>query len=196
MLIEFITFIVTMLLLIYIMGRRAKEERKKKLDPEYVHKQQEAKKKLIREFERALDIEEEEEEVALPVHKAPPKPLPLPPPKSLSPQSSIVSHKERKKYDFKTSFAEYHPTTDIEKRHLAPTITEESIHIGDDPVVSADLTFGDREAYQIELGEPSTKIRKEIDRLPSRRKMVIYSMIFGKPKAFQQIDFREFPLIE
>jgi len=192
MLIEFIAFVLTMLILIYMMGRRAKEERRKMRDPEYVRKQQDAKKRLLRELTQAFEIEEEEEEEG----RKPPPPL-----ESLKilpsmPVSSIPKIKERQKYDFVTSFKEYRPASAIEKRQLTPSITEETIRIADEPVVSSDLTFGDQQAYQIKQEEKTSRIREEVKSLPSRRKMLVYHIIFGRPKAFRPFESQEFPMIE
>lgn len=181
--IEFIGFVVSMLAFIWLMGKRAKEERKRRREhPEEFEEEIQAQKQEIKEMFKALNVdvyedeefeEEEEEEEAY-------TPPPPPPPK------------KRKRYqEFKTSFADYELQSDIEEQHLREFVTEEENLVYATPIVSTDMVYSDQTAYDILSESGRSRIGREVDSLPSLRQLILYHEVIGQPKAFRLIDAHE-----
>lgn len=186
--IEFIGFFFSMLLMIWLMGRRATEERKRRREePEKetrtdLRRQKEQLKEILKTLN--LELEEEEDEDVY----VPPQP---PPAKKVSPPPSTKSKPARMGSEFKTSFANYETHTNIEDRRIPVHVTDKTIDVYTQPIVSLDMSFGDQQAYEIVQKVEESRVRDKIDTLPSLRDMVVFHEILDAPKGLRNIDAHE-----
>lgn len=188
-LIEFAAFIISILALIFLMGRRAREERKRLKDPEVYKQQLKEREKLLKDLFQTLEVEEEEEVIPEPEPESIPQQKPLPAPIRRRPPT-------RKGYEFTTSFKDYETHTAIEDRYIGTRVSDETIHIAEEPIMSLDMTFTDKRPYEIIKETEQSRLHQEIEELPSLRKMLIYHEVFSRPKALRPTESHEFPLSE
>jgi len=163
-LIDFIGFIVTMLLLIFWMMRQAWQVQKKPLkESEEVENPSEELKDLL----KSLDIE---------LEGAAPKPPP-PPPKKKKTQGFIPSEK---------------PHQRRKKPEPAPTLGSEAQLDISETVEHQDLSRWERDAYEIKEKKREARIEDLLDTLPEKRNMVLYKVILDQPRGLQKEPWHEY----
>ncbi len=181
--IEFIGFIVTMIVLFFILLRRSWEERKRRQNPEQYEEQEEDREKALREFLRSLNVEVDDtgtfrEETPAP----PPPPEPeAPPPKPTRPKRLV-----RDSYELETGIDEYIKTVGVESRKYETDVGKiEFRELGQD-ILTEDLFLEPSTGEWGVIGRKGKpRIQKIFDNLKRPGDLVIYREILGKPKALQ-----------
>ncbi len=188
--IEFIGFIISLLALIYLSARRAKEERRRRAHPEdYAEeeaREQQAYKELLQKLE--LPIPPELEDIPSSQASAPPPAQPPRPPVHIKKPfvRPTTGRTVRHGFEFHSDIEDRKRQTAIEQRHIRsqvnlrdnkrfkPAVASESMRV--------DTTGG---AYTLGKHRGYSKARQLLEGLNSPGDIVLLHEIIGKPKSLQ-----------
>ncbi len=183
---DLIGFVISILALIYIMFKQAKGRGSS--DMEEGQPASDKREQALHEFLKSLegDLEEEEEHPK----RLPPKPV-IPPPPKPQPKPKI-QRTVSDDFHFKTDIKDF--KTDIEHRNLMIDIGQAQFDEYGNKVVSADLQMQGQQAYRIISTVEKSRLKSLLQTLPSKRDMLIYQEVMGRPKALRQsIDSYDYP---
>lgn len=210
--VEFIGLIVSLIFLALISARQAREERKRRANPEQWEKEQAHKQQSLREMFRSMHIEIEED------RKSPPRyplrdeldleeeeqenprlsrRLPVPPPITATPRSRLQvatrkpSRMVQADYGFKYSMDRFKQVRPIDQQRLSSAIDKRRIGR---QVVSGDMV-GDIHggAYSLERALAPSRAAALVKRLTTPRDMLVYRELIGPPKGLSPPNFRGGP---
>ncbi len=190
--VQFIGFLISVLAIMVIMGRKSRNERQRRQHPEQYmekeRKQKELLKQVMHDLGMDVEKEEEEEEEVEELHPAIKKRVAYAPPPG--PDFSKMQTKAKPhipfedKYAFKDRFDDYHTETAIEKRRFKTAIEERNKFSGE-KIVSPEYRHGP-DAYTIRKRDEVARGTRVIGSLHSRKEMVILHEIIDKPKALKR----------
>jgi len=193
-LIEFIGFIISVTAMIFLLVRRAWEERHRRKHPEEFKDEQQRQEQTLKQFLKSLDIDMEDEEEFSP----PPKPRveqpvePPPPPHEMQAQAKPKPHRllQEDEYRFRDKIESYHPESKIEKRKLKIRIDDRYKGFTGEHIVSPELSEKPEVYHAIEKLK-SSRARRLVTQLHSRKDMIVYQEIMNPPISMRQMP--EFP---
>jgi hypothetical protein len=185
-LIEFLGFIITMILVIYLSSKRAIEDRKRRLDPNYSEEDEE--QDSVQQMVRLLNLSPEDAQALEKEIKGEPQSPPPPPQairqrmerqkkkkvsRTLSDQYALRTNIE----DFKqhSNVAERKFDTNVEHRYEKPRQSLVSQGLQDNPHM---------DAYAHKT-EGQSRVNKLLNKLDSKKDMVILYEILDRPKALK-----------
>lgn len=182
---QIIGFIISLLAIIFLMSRKALDERHRRQHPEEYADEQAKKENELKKFLKSMNIDIEDEEQFSPIQKPEVRPIPPQLPKKNKPKHQPKAHPERtlsNNYQFKTSLEHFKPETSIEKRQFTTAIDARRPVYSEDSLISHDLQNAN--AYEIRDRYNPSRAEALIRRLPSKKYMIILQEIMNKPKGF------------
>lgn len=185
--VEFFGFLVSLFALIFLFLKKVSQENQRRQHPEEFKEKKEMERRQVQEFYKALGIENalpEELRDEEPVEVKPPPPAPKP---VVVPQDHVPDRTVTWDYQYQTSIEKFDPHSKIEDRYLQPKITDDSIDIYEEDIVSEDMEASDltERAYEVHFEKQSSKVQSWIGRLDSKRDLLVAHEIFGKPKGLR-----------
>lgn len=206
--VEFIGLIVSLIFLALISARQAREERKRRANPELWEKEQAKNQQSLREMFRSmhieieedrkgapiypisheLDLEEEEEQEAPRASRRLAPPPPKPPRVAVAPRSRLqVANQKpprmvKADYGLQYSLDRFQQVRPIDQQRLSSAIDKRRIGR---QVVSADMMGGDVHggAYSLERAPSLSRAAVLVRRLNTPRDMLVYRELMGPPKG-------------
>ncbi len=183
--VEFLVFIVTMVLFVFMSQKQAQERRKYlEENPDIGGDDPDAQ---IREMMRALNISEEEAEALEADIMGRQKKTPPPSPAQKQMKKKVTKPKPKRtlsdQYTFDTRLDHYQQKTRIEDRHIETNI-EHRYEGGVRPIVSEGLRVDPAmNPYAISHSELESKAAVLVRKGGSLKKMIVMREILDKPKA-------------
>jgi hypothetical protein len=176
-LLQFIGFVVSMIVLTILSARRSHERRQSTYDEDELEVPVDDREARLKKFLRSLDEEMEEDQ------KLPPPP-PVQKPRKIAAKAAPLQKKK-----FQPSLEDYHTTSVIESRKLQTRVEERTFQssIEDHQFKTTiddryDLKGGDS-PYELKIRERKSSGRDLINRLESPQEMIILQTIIGPPKC-------------
>lgn len=184
-LIEFIGFIITMVLVIYLQSKRMVDDRKRRSNPEYYEEEEEGP--TLEEMLGSMNLNPDEAKALERELRGPTEP---PPPPHI-PRSQIQKTKKKipkrtlsDQYELHSKMEDFEQQTNIEKRKLNRPI-EHRYEKKRKPVVSQGLRVDPyRDPYALER-KGENRIHNILKSLDSKQNMIILHEILDKPKALK-----------
>lgn len=190
-LIQIIGFMVVMILM-SLLSRKRKQERTEAEYPETVEDESKQKQNL-KQFLKSLEMDMQEDEEDTTPHPIPQPVKAAPPPPPQWPQAFQTKTKPHRtvpdeKYKFQDKFDAYNLSTAIDKSKLHSTIENRNGAYSVGQIVSPELqsTVNNYKTYV--MSKPST-VRKMVDKLESKKDMVIYQEIMNPPLSLRPPQF-------
>lgn len=174
--VEFIGFIITMGAMVLLFFKRVKEERHRLTHPDEMEEEGLPSDDPIKQFLRTLDGDDEEEEERKPkkVIRPPTPPVPMQMNQKKSAKKKALSNEfqfqsKLEKHRLNPNLAGFLPETSIDSRKLGSTLDDRYIE----------------SLYEVHKKESSSYGEKVINRLHSRREMMICHEILSRPKGLE-----------
>lgn len=168
--IEFIGFIITMVAMVMLFFKRTREERYRRENPDEMEEEGLPPHDPLKQFLKALEGTYEEEEKEQNVRP------PSPPPMQVQ-QTSAKKRPLSNEFQFQPKMDKHHLDPKLAGFHQKREI--DSRKLGS----SLDDRYGDS-TYEVHRRESESYARKVVDRLHSRRDMMICHEIFSRPKGW------------
>ncbi|MEM1283098.1 MAG: hypothetical protein AAGG81_06045 [Chlamydiota bacterium] len=186
-LIEFIGFIITMILVIYLSSKRAIEDRKRRLDPNYDEGEEDDN---FREMVHLLNLSPEDVKALERELKG--EPAQPPPPPNVMQQKTKTAAKKRvtrtlsDQYALRTNIENFKQRSKVAEREFDTKI-DHRYEKPRKPIITQSLRVEpERDPYAtIGLGSKKTRIKQILDSLESKNNMIILHEIIDKPKALK-----------
>lgn len=174
--VEFLGFIITLVAMAVLVGKKTWEERDRRNHPEKYKEEENSRQADLKKLLKSMDIDlEEEEEVFSP----PPKPVARPLPVKANPPKYKPGRLVGEGYTLSTS---------VERRELKSAVEERAKKqqkYADEQIVSPEFLRKETDAYDIKkIGTRTCKGKNVIRHLHSKKDMMILYEIINKPKAF------------
>lgn len=182
---EIVGFLITILAIIYIFVKRAQDTRKRSQtheDESYEgHHQEEKLKDFLKSLE--IDMEDSEDFTPPPAPKAPiPKPLPVhreaPKPKPVHKRNPL-----QEEFKFRSDMDDFQLKTNIEGRKYKVNIKNKYEEGYGEHLLSPE--FRGEKIIHLMGYKRSSRIKKLIRSLPSKKDMVLLHEVLDKPKGFK-----------
>ena len=189
--VEFIGFIVSLLAMFFLFGKKVRDERLRKQNPEKYAAEEKRKEMALKKMMHSLqlsqeeevdeepDEEELEEESRAPIRRPQSFQRPV-----AAPPAPVVARQERPRFQsaleqdrYQSSIAKRAPLTSIsrEDQRFEKSLSKYSFSGGMDSAP----------AYEVKRFSSESRGEKLIKQLPSRRDMLVYKEIFGPPMAMR-----------
>lgn len=186
-LIEFLGFIITMILVIYLSSKRAIEERKRQQNPDY-YDDEEVEDNNIREMARLLNLSPEDAQALERELKGEPAPPPPPPKKSNPPpkpqKKKRVSRTLSDKYALHTNIEDFKQRSKVAERKFDTKIEHRYEQPRQSVITDSLRVDPEHDPYAISH-QKKARINKLLDSLDSKADMILLHEILDRPKAFK-----------
>lgn len=168
---EFIGFIISILALIFILTQRVKSEVNRNKHPEEFEAKQKKEKETLKKFLKSLDLDVEESE------DEPPQPaLPLSSPPKSQPLKEYQLREKLSQHQLRKNFDDGYFKSDLEKRYKDY----------DSNIIKKDLRERRHDdPYRIVETRYNSRLKKMMDRLPSKKEMFLFYEIMKPAKALE-----------
>ncbi len=181
-LIEFVGFIITMILVIYLSSKRAIQERKQKLDPNYDGDEEVDN---IHEMARLLNLSPEDEQALEQELRGESAPPPNPVQQRVKPpKKKRVSRTLSDKYALHTNIENFKPRSKVAERKYDTKI-EHRYEKPRESIINEGLrTAPEVDPYAL-LHKKKARINKLLYSLDSKNDMIVIHELLGRPKALK-----------
>lgn len=183
-LIEFISFIITMILVIYLSSRRAAQDRKRQLNPEQYEDEENAN---FQEMVRLLNLSPEDAEALERELKGEPAPPP-PPPKAAPPKPRVQKKKVTRtlsdRYALRTNIENFKQRSKVAEREFDTNI-EHRYETPRESIITQNLRVApEKDPYALKR-KNKVRINKILDSIESKKDMILLHEILDRPKALK-----------
>lgn len=167
---QFIGFIIILIFAFFLAYKRIKEERLRRKNPEKFEEERREQQAKLKNFLKSLEVDMEEEEI--------PRPKPSPPPKPKPPAPKPKPHRTvGNEFSYKADLDKYKSKVDLEGFKYKTTL-EDRYKRQPKPT--------DAPAYEVAYKEGPPRIRTLLERLSSKKEMVLFQIIMEPPKGLRK----------
>jgi hypothetical protein len=190
---QLVGFIISVIAILFLVRKRVKEEKHRKEHPDQYENEQLKQQEQLKGFLKSLDIDMEDKGQFSP----PPRPVVKPPRPAQQTKTLAQAQKKDGKppkpqrivadeFKFKSGHEYYEQKTSIEQRKMKSPLEERYKDIYGDRVVSLDLREDPTHTYEVIQQHSISRARGLIQRLPTKKNLVLLHDIFGVPKGLQK----------